>query len=240
MSRPVVLAALAVLALLPACQRVEVREVELAFAERVNASAPDAGSLSGFTCSVPDDGGLTATPLIRRALVPEAGGQSLRMSLVVQTIDVGDNPGCRDTKVLNYCLREAGACAPVPDSALCVELATEPLPSAETRTQRLHALLAELVHSPDAGLSGALYAGAPTDRWVILRAVGSTASCAELAARDYSFPRGSLVGCAFSCPVILSSWSGPLWLDSSATGRCEAQVVDCAGPTFSPLAVDAE
>jgi hypothetical protein len=226
------------------CERIHTRHVELAFAERANASAPDAGSLSGFTCSTNGLGDAGGVPLVRRAVRPLGAGEgSLGLSLAVQAFALDDNPGCRDTKLYNYCGLGQGGCSLLPDSTFCVELEGEPLPaSTVSRSARLHAALAALLTAPEAegGLSGALYGGAPRDQWVLLRAVGTTEPCSEVLPSGHVFDPARLIGCAFTCPVVLSSWSGKLWLDSSAGGRCEAQVAACAGETFSPIALDVE
>ncbi|MFM2415604.1 MAG: hypothetical protein RL385_327 [Pseudomonadota bacterium] len=233
------LGVVAVLGLAGACSAgTHVREVELAFAERTNTSAPDAGSLAGFTCLQTEvtDAGATET-LVHRALTPFRGGmRSLALSMVVQAFALDDNPGCRDTALANYCGPGDTRCRLLPDSTFCVALESEPLPLTTTgRTARLHAALSALATAPDAGLSGALFTDEPPAGWVLLRAVGTTETCERVADERHAFDRAQLVGCAFTCPVVLSSWSGKLWFDSAAAGRCEAQVQACAGTGFSPV-----
>jgi hypothetical protein len=220
-----------------------VREVELAFAERTNTSAPDAGSLAGFTCLQTEviDAGAAET-LVHRALGPaRAGMRSLSLSMVVQAFALEDNPGCRDTALANYCGPDDGRCRLLPGSTFCTPLESEPLPATTTsRAVRLHAALTALITDPDAGLSGALFTNEPPAGWTLLRAVGTTETCEGVLSAGHAFDPAQLVGCAFTCPVVLSAWSGKLWFDSAAAGRCEAQVQACAGPGFSPVPYEAE
>jgi hypothetical protein len=85
-------------------------------------------------------------------------------------------------------------------------------------------------------LAGEVLTRDAPDGVVIVRLVGTTQSCAELAASG-TFDPERLVGCAHSCPGDLDEIHGDLLLSLEGVGRdCEGAVRVCASDDFDPAA----
>jgi hypothetical protein len=76
---------------------------------------------------------------------------------------------------------------------------------------------------------GGLIGGVPSGT-VVVRAVGTTQSCAEVADPHLPFDRDRVVGCDLSTPQVLANASGVVTLDLDVAGHfCYCEVQYCAG-----------
>jgi len=181
---------------------------------------PDGDTLTaGFTCV--EDADMTKL-LASRAL---QGNGTARFSVVVDIVDLGGQlPGCRGEELLAACSPDRCSITPRPDGTrYCQDITLDA--SAITAagngnlTPMLTAIRAQLRVEP-------VTVDAP-DAPVVIRAVGTTESCAELPA---SFDPDRLLGCAYSCPVQLDDVDGPIALSlDTLTRACEREVKACAG-----------
>jgi hypothetical protein len=148
-------------------------------------------------------------------------GTGYTFQLVIDTVELGATfPGCRGEEVL-------AACADQRCDLIGRYCATVTIPEADVADQAsiLATLHAQLGHPP-------LITDAP-DQPIVVRAVTTLQTCAELAADDGgSLPRldpDQAVGCAYSCPVILDDLRGELGLAlDTLEDHCAPQVRQCA------------
>jgi hypothetical protein len=185
----------------------DTRTIDLAFG---------AGTRSGLRCQ--DESGAF---LIARAIDP---GRILRFSVLVDFIDIGGVPMCRPGDIIDFC--QTRDCAPLPDRA-CFDV--------EPRTIPLGANALEVVAEMLRTLDGQLVTGDAPQTPVIIRAVATAQSCAEVPGITALDP-GELIGCAWSCPVQLDSIEGDVVLDLPAlSDRCSTSVTLCAtAGVFNP------
>lgn len=150
----------------------------------------------------------------------------VRFSLVVEVTSLGDVlPGCLPEEILGVC-RQADAC---PSAArFCA-----PIEAAGPRGKRLAMMNEAEALAFVAQLGGALrelpplFRDAP-DGPVVVRAVASTEPCAQLEARG-RFDVDGLMGCAYSCPVVLDELDGSLRLGfATSEPFCAPEVRACA------------
>ena len=171
---------------------------------------PDDKTLTaGFTCK--DDNG-------NLLLASTQSGNSYVFSLVFDTIDLGGSePGCRGEELVATCLKET--CARV--SRFCKQV-TVPTTDAPTILASLHSQLGH----PD------ILATAPDDP-IVVRAVATQERCDNLLPADGTIPKldpNKVVGCAYSCPVILNDLHGSLGLAlDTLDDQCATEVHACAG-----------
>ena len=195
----------AVLALLlTSC--VETRSVSITFGS-------DGEGLDGFMCK--DSSGA----FLLSRLPPDG-----HASLVVDFVRLGGVPGCRTGQLIKWC--STHECVPIQSTRSCVDV-TLPAPGAPREELRA-SLLASLRAS---GAKEAL-ADAP-DEFVIVRVVGTTQACETLlpvaSAELPAFDKSLLVGCAYSCPVLLDKVEQDLYLGfETLTGVCEQGVRTCS------------
>jgi hypothetical protein len=150
----------------------------------------------------------------------------VRFSLVVEVTSLGDVlPGCLPEEILGVC-RADGAC---PRAArFCA-----PLSVAGPRGKRLAMMTEPEAMAFVAQLGAALEALPPIfrdapDGPVVVRAVASTDSCDQLAEVD-RFEVDGLMGCAYSCPVVLDELDGALRLGfATSEAFCAPEVRGCA------------
>lgn len=165
---------------------------------------PDGETLTqGFACRDGD------TLLASRALV----GDELQMTLVVDLIRLDGFPGCRGEELIRAC--DAGGCELV-RPRFCTTV-TVPASDTETLLAALRAQLADEVVTSDA-----------PDGAVLVRAVATTRAVACDALPDV-LPPAELVGCAYSCPVLLDEVEGSIALSLDAlSDQCAREVEACA------------
>jgi hypothetical protein len=218
-------AALSTLGALAACQTEHKVKLQL---------AGEGGTISqGFLCrtetALPE---LLAGDFLFERGHDQATGE-VRFSMIVEVTSLGDVlPGCLPEELLGVC-RGAADC---PSAArICAPIAvTGP------RGKRL-AMMNETEASSFFSQLGAslkalppLFRDAP-DGPVVVRAVASTDSCEQLAATG-RLDVDSLMGCAYSCPVILDDLDGSLRLGfATREDFCAPEVRGCAAyPAGSP------
>lgn len=165
---------------------------------------------SGFVCR-----GDNLVLLLWRGLV----GDEVRVSFVIDFISLGGVPSCFAPQLFDWCTEEGHSCAPMLQHRTCIDLDPISRVGVDAKT---------IIEAFGAQLAGKVVTGDAPDEPVLVRAVGTAQTCAELAAAP-SFDPARLIGCAFSCPVQLDS------ADEVALGlptlqpRCEDAVVVCAG-----------
>jgi hypothetical protein len=183
---------------------------------------------NGFLCQTPDNP--SGPFLIQRALTL---GQTTRISLVVDFIQLGGQPDCRLPGIVGWC--KSHSCAPVVTARSCFSIdLTQPISAQAPVDQLVRAALSPLTGtqvSPDAPVGP-----------VLVRLVGTTQTCDEVRAGGVSQPFDSekLFGCAHSCPVRLDSVGPDLLLDIDFLPRtmddrdCAPIVFWCATPDLVP------
>ncbi|MFZ5442865.1 MAG: hypothetical protein ACOZQL_22860 [Myxococcota bacterium] len=169
--------------------------------------------LDGFLCE--DTSGQR---LISRA--PPGG----MVSLVVDFVTLGGVPGCRTGQLMEWC--KTHDCRPHPAKRSCVEV---PLEVRGTSRPEVRAALLESLRA--AGAKEAV-ADAP-DEFVLVRIVGTTQPCTEVTQKDgelfVAFDPSKLLGCAYSCPVLLDHVEDDVYLGfDTLTASCESGVRTCA------------
>lgn len=182
---------------------VETRTVALTF-------GPEAEGLDGFMCR-----DATGQQLIGRA---PAG----RASLVLDFVALGGVPGCRTGQMISWCKEHT--CAPLPTKRVCVDVT---LPAPNDDRSALRASLAEALKG-----SGAAVDDSP-DEFVMVRVVGTAQSCASLAMGEQGdlppFDKSLLVGCAYSCPVLLDKVEEDVYLGfETFQDGCEQSIKTCS------------
>jgi len=190
---------------------VQTRQVELTFGD-------EGEGLDGFMCR--DTAG---TPILTR--LDDGTGQMQPAALVLDFIHLGGLPGCRSGQVMSWCVDHP--CAPIPAHRACVQAQFSSV-NGLTRSQ-LRASLQQTMTS----LKGTLITGDAPDEFVLVRLVGTGQSCDELAQRPDgtlpAFDDSKLVGCVYSCPVLLDALEGDLFLGfDTLTDLCEQGVRVCA------------
>jgi hypothetical protein len=195
--------------LLASC--VETRRVELTFGD-------EGEGLDGFMCR--DTSG---APILTR--LQDGAGQMQPAALVLDFIHLGGLPGCRSGQVMSWCVDHP--CAPISEHRACVSAQFSPA-GGLTRAQ-LRASIQQTMGS----LEGTLLTGDAPDEFVLVRLVGTAQTCDELARRPDGtlppFDDAKLVGCVYSCPVLLDALEGDLFLGfDTLTDLCEQGVRVCA------------
>jgi hypothetical protein len=203
-----VLGSLLALALLASCD--EVRQVRLTFGE-------EGEGLDGFLCREPD-----GSYLLSHA-VPPSGG-AVPSSLVIDFVRLGGLPGCRSGQLIHWCADHD--CAVIPEHRVCLPAPLPDitgLPRPEAREQIREALR---------NLSGDTVASQAPDDFVIVRATATLQPCDELLASGGAVPtmkEEELVGCAYSCPVLLNAIEDDVYLGfDTLTEQCAQGVHVCA------------
>lgn len=199
---------------LTACS-VKEREVRLQF-------AGDSELPHGFHCRLDDDPD-------RRLITRILDNDPPVASLLVDFIGLGGVPGCRASQLLAWCSEHD--CSPV--ERRCIDL---PLAGGDSLAERLRESARALEGHP-------VLDDAPDDP-VLIRVTGVARSCDDilaLSAASSDVPCEALIGCAYSCPVLLDQVEGDVVVDLDALGdRCEPEVKVCAStplgrtPTCSP------
>jgi hypothetical protein len=176
---------------------------------------PDDQSVTtGFQCRRADDTFIGDIALV---------GDRLKFNVVVDFIDLGGGvPGCRGEELVKTC-KQPGACTIAGTTRFCVPL---DLPVALIGQADQKQLIA-LVHDQLVA-QGAITTDAPNGP-VLIRAVATTESCTAITP-GHPFALAQVIGCAYSCPVVLDEISGPVGLSLDVLDEhCEAQVKVCAG-----------
>ncbi len=186
--------------LLLSCE--QVKRVELRFA---SAEALGLGPVPlGFNCVRRDN----QAPLLARAVTPGGDPQlyDLSMAIVVDFIRLQGQPSCRPSSLLSWCCEND--CRPIETKRRCIPINLADLdPRTETLSDRFAQALAGTRLTEDA-----------PDEPVLVRVVGLADTCCEepLPSNLGNQMLNRLVGCAVSCPTILTAQSGAVLLDTLA------------------------
>lgn len=202
-------AVLGVCLVLLAC--VEARSVTITFGEAGEG-------LDGFMCR-----DSTGTPILSR--LEDASGQMQPAALVLDFIRLGGLPGCRSGQVVSWCADHP--CAPIAEHRACVPVQFSPIDGL-SRPQLRAAVLDSL-----RSLGGTALTPDAPDEFVLVRMVGTAQACGEVERRPDGtlppFDEARLVGCVYSCPVLLDALEGDLYLGfDTLTDLCEQGVRVCA------------
>lgn len=167
--------------------------------------------LDGFMCK--DDGG---NYLLNR--LPADGAASL----VFDFIQLQGVPGCRTGQLLEWC--KDHDCSPLEGARGCVPMTLDrPSPDRETLRGALRDSMRAL-NGRDA------ITDAP-DEFVLVRVVGTTETCDEVMSRSAKEPlkTNQLLGCAYSCPVLLDRVEQSVYLGFDGfVGKCAQGVLICS------------
>ncbi len=200
--------ALCLLLLLAFCACVDTRSVSLTFGEAGEG-------LDGFMCK----DAMGKQLLDRRA--PEA-----KASLIVDFVRLGGVPGCRVSQLISWCA--AHDCKPIPGGRSCLPDIELPTGVSATPREELRGRLREAISR----LSGAGVTPDAPDEFVLVRVVGTLQSCAEVEGSGDVLPAlepSKLLGCAYSCPVLLDRVDQDVYLGfDTLVGACEQGVRTCA------------
>jgi hypothetical protein len=194
-------------AVLAACA--PTRTVSLTFGE-------DGEGLDGFMCKDSNDALLLSR-------IPTNGAASL----VFDFIELQGVPGCRTGQLIEWC--KTRNCIPRPETRTCVSVTFEQ--PAATRA----ALRAQLSTAMKQVRGHEASADAPDD-FVLVRVVGTTESCDAVLGRATSEPLdpSKLVGCAYSCPVLLDRVETAVYLGFDGfVDNCSQGVLICSAEKLS-------
>ncbi len=176
----------------------------------------DGEGLDGFMCK--DDAG----QYLLNRLPPDGAA-----SLVFDFVQLQGVPGCRTGQLLEWC--KDHDCSPIPNARGCVPVTlSAPDPDRET----LRAALRESMKS----VRGHEAIGDAPDEFVLVRVVGTTQTCDEVRARSTSEPleTSKLLGCAYSCPVLLDRVEQAVYLGFDGfVGKCAQGVLICSAEQLS-------
>ncbi len=185
---------------------------------RVSVTFGDFGEgLDGFLCK--DKSGR----MLLERLQQDAG--TVPASLVVDFVRLGGAPSCRTGKLMQWC--STHECAPIRETRSCVTVDLPADNGADRPTLR------KLIHERLRTLAGRGIIPDAPDEFVIVRVVGTAQSCDEVMPAPGGplprFERQKLVGCAYSCPVLLDKVEDELYLGfETLTAECEQGVAICA------------
>lgn len=179
----------------------------------------------GFLCV--DDAGV---PIAARVRDSDAG-----MAVVVDFFDFGASVVCKPFDLLEWCNGRDGGCPLLRSYRKCIPLqpvydAGEDLQGKDKLIAQVRATLRQL-SDEHAQISG----DAP-DQVVMVRVTVLAESCAAATA-SAAFDCTKLVGCATSCPELLSATEGEVTVSLAAPGvKCsESDVVICAHEDLTNL-----
>lgn len=174
---------------------------------------------SGLDC-VEDN--TSRTPLVTRAITHG------RVTFVVDFIDVPANINATGEVLLRAC--SGGRCAPLASRRSAIEIRAEDLGLGASPT------LPEIVRAVARALARTTVTSNAPDGTVVLRAVATTQSPAEVTAVDANgryaeFQSAKLVGCSITPPVDFDTTESPVFLSLPVLGDpCVlSQVALCAG-----------
>lgn len=197
------------LALMLGC--VEVRNVSVTFGEQGEG-------LDGFMCKD------TSNQYLLQRL--SQSGATVPTSLVVDFVRLGGVPGCRTGQLVEWC--RTHDCGPIPTTRSCVTV-DFPADVAGMERAQVRAKLRERI----AAMSGTpIFADAP-DEFVMVRVVASAQPCEQLLPQQGAplppFDANQLVGCAYSCPVLLDRVEQDVYVGfDTLVAQCEQGVRTCA------------
>ncbi|MCU0695736.1 MAG: hypothetical protein MUC96_04295 [Myxococcaceae bacterium] len=202
----------AVLVVLAACT--VQREVSLTF-------GTEGEGLDGFMCRDPQ-----GQFLLDRARDGDGGVRP--GALVFDFVRLGGVPGCRTGQLVKWC--STRECKPLRQARACVPGVTLPTVTPMMKREDLRAaVLSALKQVRSTGVLD----DAP-DEFVIVRAVGTLQSCEALTAKPEDvelpgFDKAELLGCAYSCPVLLDRVDQDVYLGfETLTVQCEQGVRICS------------
>ena len=198
----------------------------LSCTENVDRVRPHFGSegvgLAATRCSQDGD----TLQLFDRAF---PGGSPVPVSVILDFIALDGETECRTLLLSRFCAD--GRCTVMTNRRVCFDIGA--LSAELGAMDDSHHRSARLAQEVESRLAGQRISGDLPGGQVIVRAVLSVQSCEdEIDEGAEPFP-GSLVGCAYSCPVHLRSASGPLYLgfDTLHLG-CENLVQACSSNEF--------
>jgi hypothetical protein len=176
--------------------------------------------LDGFMCR--DSQGQFLLDRVR-----DGDGGVRQAALVFDFVRLGGVPGCRTGQLVKWCATRE--CKPLRQARACVPVA---LPPVTPMIKREDLRLAVLDAMKQARSTGVLD-DAP-DEFVIVRAVGTLQSCEAMTAKPEDvelpgFDKTALLGCAYSCPVLLDRVEQDVYLGfETLTVQCEQGVRICS------------
>jgi hypothetical protein len=191
---------------------VETRQVSLTFGS-------EGEGLDGFMCK--DAAGL---PMLER--LSDADGGTRTASIVVDFVRLQGVPGCRSGQLVQWCATHE--CRAIESGRSCTTVA---LPSKAAGVDR-PALRAQLLEAMGQ-LSGQSIVNDAPDEFVLVRLLATGQSCDQLLPAEGgplpAFDEPQLVGCAYSCPVLIDKVDQDIYLGfETLTGQCEQGVRLCA------------
>jgi hypothetical protein len=147
---------------------------------------------------------------------------TLRFALVVDLITIEHGfPGCRGEELITACA-DPGTCVLQTADRYCVDLA---IPTAEVPTDDEGAMLRRL--ASELREQAPVIASDTPDTPVLVRAVATTDSCDVALSKP--FVTANVLGCAYSCPVLLDEVDGTISLSLDVLNQyCETAVGLCA------------
>jgi hypothetical protein len=189
------------------------REVSLTFGS-------EGEGLDGFMCKDPQ-----GQFLLDRAKDADGGVRS--GSLVFDFVRLGGVPGCRTGQLVKWCATRE--CKPLRHTRACVPLS---LPTVAPMQKR-EDLRGQVLSAMKAVRATGVLDDAP-DEFVIVRAVGTLEPCTALTPKPEdvelpAFDKAQLLGCAYSCPVLLDRVEQEVYLGfETLTVQCEQGVRTCS------------
>lgn len=180
----------------------------------------DGEGLDGFMCK-----DSTGALLLERA---KQDGGTAQASLVFDFVRLGGVPGCRTGQLVKWC--SSHECRPLATTRACLPATLPTITTGMPREALRQALLDSFRSAREQGVLN----DAP-DEFVIVRVVGSLEPCDRLlpamGAELPAFDKSQLIGCAYSCPVLLDRVEAgqDVYLGfETLTGVCEQGVRTCS------------
>ncbi len=183
--------------------------------------------LDGFLCKNKDD----SYVLDRLGTTSGVASASIVADLV--GLENGQ-PGCRTGQLIKWCARGDGGhdCRPLPKRRVCVSGELPTGISDAGREDQRGMVLASL----RASLTGKRMITDAPDEFVMVRIVATKQPCDEIAppsGETPDFDRNQLLGCAYSCPVLLDRADDVYLGFDGFVGQCEQGVRICASSTLN-------
>ncbi|MBL8951655.1 MAG: hypothetical protein JNK82_12815 [Myxococcaceae bacterium] len=180
--------------------------------------------LDGFLCKQ------GTTSLLDRGADPATTSRPVSIVADIVGIDNGQ-PGCRTGQLLAWC--KDRTCAPMKRRRVCK---SAELPTRVSTLER-EDVRAQVRASLRASLTKAQFIEDAPDEFVIVRLVGTSQPCSEVEETADGvlpeFDTAKLIGCAYSCPVLLDRATDVYLGFDGFVGQCEQGVRICAAGTLN-------
>jgi len=160
-------------------------------------------------------------------------GTTRPASIVLDIVGLENGqPGCRTGQLIKWCAKDNHVCAPMKHRRECRPVE---LPAGVSALDR-EVVRAQVRAQLREGLSGQRLISDAPDEFVMVRVVGTAQPCDEVSPANGDVPDfdpAKLIGCAYSCPVLLDRADDVYLGFDGFVGQCEQGVRICASGTLN-------